>query len=531
MRKENLTLMVIVLFSRQIFRGSDGEDCLRLEEVKIGNTVVAWNLQNVRTGSHSVATMHDVYVLFGVLLCNMNCKEGTIFDRDWFQGRVNDLVALFPAVSNPPPVPLYSESQADALSALRKQSFYTAAHIVWTIVGGRFQGPLKRLQEYVCEQWGILAIIGAETQLSKSATSEHPVLQEAEQISRPSKSLFSAPQQQAISKTLLAQQPGQGASSNPAVEEQRQEDVTIIATTMPQSWDAGRFVPTRMASQKMYVFPPRGEFTPNWIRLVTRSRDPGTAVPCLLGFVELVCGTYFQEVLNSADKDGVLLEQVTVNSVEQLQDFTSESGPAATMDDFYVLLGMLLCNLSCPHGSDMNHSWFKNRAKELVLLFPNISGEVPARLYDNAQADAVCAFGDQRPHTRAAICSIILKGRFMGPMRRLQQYVSEYWNFAGIEHVARILEFLIIRHPCVVDAIPELKCKDHFLQELLRAYKTLGADAPYMKLLHLPEAATALPERLCMHATAAYALAVAGETGVSTQVKNSLLQLSGNMFS
>ncbi|KAL1477232.1 hypothetical protein MTO96_017820 [Rhipicephalus appendiculatus] len=75
-------------------------------------------LRERMAGSEPVATMHDVYVSFGVLLCNVKSKEGTIFDQDWFRNRVKDLVGLFPAVSERPPVPFYSESQADAISAL-----------------------------------------------------------------------------------------------------------------------------------------------------------------------------------------------------------------------------------------------------------------------------------------------------------------------------------------------------------------------------------------------------------------------------
>ncbi|KAL1476603.1 hypothetical protein MTO96_018377 [Rhipicephalus appendiculatus] len=141
-------------------------------------------------------------------------------------------------------------------------------------------------------------------------------------------------------------------------------------------------------------------------------------------------------------------------------------------------------------------------------LFPDVSGELSLRLYDEALADAICAFAEQWPQTRAAICSIILKGTFKGPMQRLQEYVSASWSFAGIEHAERILEFLEIRYPWVVDVIPELQSKDHVLQEFLEVFGRLGADGPYMKLLHLPEAAKALREPLALHAAAAYALAV-----------------------
>ncbi|KAL3197797.1 hypothetical protein MRX96_044727 [Rhipicephalus microplus] len=117
------------------------------------------------TGPEPPATMDDVYVLFGVLLCNLHSEAGTIFNRDWFQNRINDLVQLFPGVSVPPAVPLYSESQAEALSAFGKQWPFTTTEILCTIIEGRFQGPMKRLQEYVCAQWRIAEIV-REVQVS-----------------------------------------------------------------------------------------------------------------------------------------------------------------------------------------------------------------------------------------------------------------------------------------------------------------------------------------------------------------------------
>ncbi|KAH7947917.1 hypothetical protein HPB52_016812 [Rhipicephalus sanguineus] len=112
----------------------------------------------------------------------------------------------------------------------------------------------------------------------------------------------------------------------------------------------------------MFVFPPPGEFDTNCIRLVLRSCDPETAVACLLGFIKMVRGSDFQKVLNSADKDGVWLEQVRVTTVEmrqQLHDLMPDSEPTVTMDDLHVVLGMLLCSLSCTQGSDMNHGWLQ----------------------------------------------------------------------------------------------------------------------------------------------------------------------------
>ncbi|KAL1436517.1 hypothetical protein MTO96_049616 [Rhipicephalus appendiculatus] len=472
----------IKLFCRagyyKVLQGSDA-DCLWLDEVKIDGKVVRRHLRHLMTGSEPDATMDDFYVLFGVLLCNVNSEKGTNFNQQWFQNRVNDLVALFPDVSEPPPVPLYSESQAEALSALGQQWPNTAAHIVCIIVEGIFQGPMKTLQEYVCAQWRIAEMLGAEQRPLESTTSEPPVLQQPEESSRPSN------QEPAVPNTPVAQEP----RSYPAVDAPH-EDVTSIATAKPQTWHVGRSMPTATATQQVFIFPPQGEFDPNWIRLLTRSIDPETAVPCLLGFIELVCGADFQKVLNGADKDGLVLEQVNslspwvkLSSAEvrqQLNDQMTDLEPAVTMDDFYVVLGILLCHLSCPRSSDLNR--------------------------------------EQWPQTRAAICSIILKGTFKGPMERLQQYVSESWSFAGMEHAQRILEFLIIRHPWVVDVIPELKSKDIFLQEFLEVFKNLGADGPYMKLLHLPEAAKALREPLALHAAAAYALAVVDDWSQYTGV-------------
>lgn len=130
----------------------------------------------------------------------------------------------------------------------------------------------------------------------------------------------------------------------------------------------------------------------------------------------LTNGTFSShQVLNSADKDGVWLEQVKMSTVEMRQHLhvlTTDSEPSATTDDFYGVLGILLSNLSCRRGSDVNRGWFQNRVNDLVMLFPDISEELTVPLYDEAQADAICAFGEQWPHTRAAICSIILKGHF-----------------------------------------------------------------------------------------------------------------------
>ncbi|KAH7964609.1 hypothetical protein HPB51_027152 [Rhipicephalus microplus] len=124
-------------------------------------------------------------------------------------------------------------------------------------------------------------------------------------------------------------------------------------------------MPTAKTTQKMFEFPPVGQFDPTWICLVTRSMHPVTAVPCLLGFIGLVCGDDFEKVLDGADKDGLALEAVELSGAElrqRLSDLMIDWYPAVTMDDFYVLLGIQLCNLFCRRGSDVNCGWYQTRA-------------------------------------------------------------------------------------------------------------------------------------------------------------------------
>ncbi|KAH7962983.1 hypothetical protein HPB52_019033 [Rhipicephalus sanguineus] len=284
-----------------------------------------------------------------------------------------------------------------------------------------------------------------------------------------------------------------------------------MATATPESVEIDRPTLSPIAWQKVYVFP--REFDPEWIRMVTRSRGlvaSDDAVACLLGFVELVCGANFEKVRNGAEKDGLWLRELKVLIVEPLHDQMPDSEPAtATMDDFYVLLGTMLCTLSRPRSSDMNHGWFQKWANDLVVLFPNVSELLPVPVYV-----AIAAFGEQWPRTRAAICSIMLNGRFLGPMKLLQEYVAMSWRFAGIEHVELMLKFLVHRYPWIIDHIPDLIFKQDSLEAFLGVYQRLGADGPYMKLLNLPEAATAQQEFLGLHAAAAYALAVIHDSRV-----------------
>ncbi|KAL3197391.1 hypothetical protein MRX96_014711 [Rhipicephalus microplus] len=134
--------------------------------------------------------------------------------------------------------------------------------------------------------------------------------------------------------------------------------------------------------QTVYVFPPAGQpFDPNCVRLVTRGRDPATAVACMLGFFKLVCEDGYKQMVRASEVDGVWLNDVHVSGVfvrRELRSLCADSEPAATMDDFYVLLGVLLCNLPRARGSNLNRDWFQNRINDLVELFPGVS-EPPSR--------------------------------------------------------------------------------------------------------------------------------------------------------
>nr|XP_037286250.1 uncharacterized protein LOC119179286 [Rhipicephalus microplus] len=264
--------------------------------------------------------------------------------------------------------------------------------------------------------------------------------------------------------------------------------------------------------QTVYVFPPPGQlFDPNCVRLVTRGRDPATAVACMLGFFKLVCEDGYKQMVRASEVDDVWLNDVHVSGVfvrRELRSLFADSEPTATMDDFYVLLSVLLCNLPRARGSNLNRDWFQNRINDLVELFPGVSEPPPVPLYGAEQADAISNFSEKWRHTRAALCRALLRSRFEGPMRQVQEYVSAGWRFAGMKHVQLILEFLHGRNSWVLDIIPELRAKGDQLQGFLKAYQRLGADGPYMKLLHLPEAATASRKRLGLHVAAAYAFAV-----------------------
>ncbi|KAL3197394.1 hypothetical protein MRX96_014714 [Rhipicephalus microplus] len=91
--------------------------------------------------------------------------------------------------------------------------------------------------------------------------------------------------------------------------------------------------------QTVFVFP-REQFDPNYVRLVTRGRDPATAVACLLGFFKLVCEDGYKVVLRASCLDGNWLDEVDVGRVSgapvrrQLRALSDDSEPADTVDDF-----------------------------------------------------------------------------------------------------------------------------------------------------------------------------------------------------
>ncbi|CAN8002241.1 unnamed protein product, partial [Ixodes hexagonus] len=262
--------------------------------------------------------------------------------------------------------------------------------------------------------------------------------------------------------------------------------------------------------QVVYIFPPLELFDPASVRLVTDGGDASTAVACLLGFFRLVCEHGYRQLLEASERDGIWLVEVPVSpeylrrKLRSLRPSGGEPDSRPTMDDFYLLLSVMLCNLPRVRGSNLSREWFQNRVNDLVQLFPEVSAPPRVPMYRADQADAIARFGEQWPHVRAALCRSLLNGRFDGPM----EYVAVGWRFAGMKHVHLILEFLSGRNSWVLDVIPELRARGDRLQAFLKAYHDLGSDGPYMKLLHLPEAATTLRKHLGLHVAAAYALAI-----------------------
>ncbi|KAH7976756.1 hypothetical protein HPB52_019036 [Rhipicephalus sanguineus] len=448
---QRLTVMDRKIDAQNVLQGSDA-DYLWLEEVHIDGAVVRRWLRHMMTGSEPTATMDDVYVLFGALLCNVNSKEGTNINQEWFQYRVNDLVALFPAVSEPPPVPLYSEAQAAALSAFEEQCPFTAAHIVCTIVEGRCLRPLQRLQEYVCEQWRITEMIQAQKQkvgecelevvqqAQESAKSGPPAEQRRQEVdasmvpvesripvtrgvpetAKCDNAAVSQPLDVAVSGPPVVQQPCEAAiQESPAVQEAQrvsifepplvhlvQEVATSESPLVPQPVDFARskppadsqprkiyrFMTTTVPRLMVYAFPRRmGDFDPNWIRLLIRGGNLDTTVACLLGFIKFFCKADYYKLRNTM----------------------SGSGCAATMDDVYVLFGVLLCNVNAD-GTDFHQEWFQKQVNDLVALFLAVSEPPPIPLYSESQADALAAFGQQWPYTAAHIVCTIVERLFKG---------------------------------------------------------------------------------------------------------------------
>ncbi|KAL1467413.1 hypothetical protein MTO96_042200 [Rhipicephalus appendiculatus] len=367
-------------------------------------TAIAWLLGLVKLHCKAAYKKDDVYVLLALLICNLNHKPGTDLNQDWFQDRLTDLVALFPAVSGQLSVPPYGDAQAAAISAFGNRWPTTGAQISRAILNGHFKGRMLRVQRYVTTQCGYADLPQAEIQ-TMQVTVPKPPAEIKPMESAPSES----PVEEQTVEVATFKPPTEGRTSQT---QSRNNSASRNATPLEVSVSMSSEVPHR---QKVYIFPHFEDFDPNWIHMVTRRGDPDTAVACLLGFVKLVCGADYQKVVDGSVKDGLQLEEVPVSSWDvrqQMPGLVTDSETTATMDDFYVLLGMLLSNLSRPPSSNMNRAWFQNRAKDLIALFPAVSGQLPMPLYGEEQAATISAFGEQWAHTRAGICSAILKGSF-----------------------------------------------------------------------------------------------------------------------
>ncbi|KAM7297591.1 hypothetical protein ISCGN_022742 [Ixodes scapularis] len=112
--------------------------------------------------------------------------------------------------------------------------------------------------------------------------------------------------------------------------------------------------------QMVYVFPPLGQLEPSCVRLVTDSADASTAVACLLGFFRAVCRDGYRLVLEASEREGVWLVEVPVGpeylrrKLRSLRPSGGEPDSSPTMDDFYLLLGVMLCNLPRVRGSNLS---------------------------------------------------------------------------------------------------------------------------------------------------------------------------------
>ncbi|KAH7947565.1 hypothetical protein HPB52_013371 [Rhipicephalus sanguineus] len=127
----------------EALQGSDA-DGLWLQEVKIDSIVVRQQQRQRITTSVPTATMNDVCVLFGVFLWNLNSKASANVIQDWLMNWGKDLVVLFPAVSEPPPV-------QRTLSALSSKAVSSTS--VWK---SRYPSPLLWMRLETTPDLGLL---------------------------------------------------------------------------------------------------------------------------------------------------------------------------------------------------------------------------------------------------------------------------------------------------------------------------------------------------------------------------------------
>ncbi|KAH8039415.1 hypothetical protein HPB51_006925 [Rhipicephalus microplus] len=272
------------------------------------------------------------------------------------------------------------------------------------------------------------SVVATVPQAPDAAHYEAPAAQSALQTTETKKPFLSAPQEPALPHNFVVQQPRQHYDSDPTIDGPHRE-VLPIATVVFVNLDLRTFKWTSMPGQAVFVFPSPQDIDPNWIRLVTRNSDPHTIIAYLLGLIERVGNADFQRILNAAAKEGLKLEQVRLSRRDirlDLNGLLTDSEPAPTKDDFHVLLAVLLCILSGPRSIDMNRRWYHTHVKGLVEIFPEVSGEVTVPHWHEAQEDAICAFGDRWPCTRAAIRSIILKGTFTTTIPAISDLSEEF---------------------------------------------------------------------------------------------------------
>ncbi|KAL3204863.1 hypothetical protein MRX96_041144 [Rhipicephalus microplus] len=180
-----------------------------------------------------------------------------------------------------------------------------------------------------------------------------------------------------IPEDPAVQQAQEGERSRPFVVLPNVEVAQSNSLVHLQSRKFYRSITTTTPILKVYAFPLREQdFHPNWIRLVTRSGDVDTAAAFLFGFIKLFCRDDYYKVLQGSAEDGLWLEALKIDSLN-LSNVMSGSEPVATMDDVFLLIGVMLCNVN---------------SKE------------------------------------AQIVRTVVEGSFKGPMRRLQGYVCAQWR-------------------------------------------------------------------------------------------------------